>query len=604
MNGHTTSRKSIAQDCHDHARDEIFDNAFCAGDEAHENAHEIFSDILSGGNDSGDEHSESETVTSPDGTSSAAPSEESMGVLMRYMGLSPKTYMNGQTPKPKSFHQQTHSMRDEEENYMIDSSNNLPNNSLIVDDNASVASEASMKVLMRYMGCSSTPYMAGGPHSKQKNRSSENATKPEAEFIHDLREGDHVIRWKILGYCYPIQVHGIVFSVGPDFVTIVDCGWSSSYESSSDKVGKFKQDEKKKKVQGRMRILTLADKKEIKKWTKIRYGEEVQLKVHSSNREMKQHAKDREKMQQPDSTATSSNQGTSDMGGDDSPSAGLELDEVEQCVNAKIKTSPGKSPRGRSAVKRSPSSWFSWSVCNDDETVLAEDTGDAGEKEQYAKQQHEEESKSSSPKQCEETGKAQKLRLPKADPPTLVLARLRFLLEYGEGPFPPPSNRDDNSNNATDDHNSKADAKPQHQTLLPPHHLLYANSECIAVFCKTGNWSTLQAAIFLHSTTAGNVKQTATVAMFLSAQTVTVPATGLWGWFGSTTTVSLFSTQPWLVPALVGGGMVYIGLPMLMLRKAKGRWGDTEKRLNEAFWSMYDNDVIVECIRSWSNIEG
>jgi hypothetical protein len=94
------------------------------------------------------------------------------------------------------------------------------------------------------------------------------------------------------------------------------------------------------------------------------------------------------------------------------------------------------------------------------------------------------------------------------------------------------------------------------------------------------------------------------MAMFLSSQTVTVPASGFWGWFGGTTTISLFTAQPWLVPALVGGGMVYVGLPMLMLWKAKGRWADTEKRLNDAFWSMYDSDVTVGMIRCWSGLEG
>ena len=80
----------------------------------------------------------------------------------------------------------------------------------------------------------------------------------------------------------------------------------------------------------------------------------------------------------------------------------------------------------------------------------------------------------------------------------------------------------------------------------------------------------------------------------LASKTATVPAGGLWGFFGGTTTVSLFTAQPWLVPALVGGGAVYVGLPMLMLWKAKGRWSETEKRLNNAFWSMHDSEATVE----------
>jgi len=49
---------------------------------------------------------------------------------------------------------------------------------------------------------------------------------------------------------------------------------------------------------------------------------------------------------------------------------------------------------------------------------------------------------------------------------------------------------------------------------------------------------------------------------------------------------------------------VYVGLPMIMLTKAKGRWGETERRLNDAFWSMCDSDVVVEMIRCWSGLEG
>jgi hypothetical protein len=49
--------------------------------------------------------------------------------------------------------------------------------------------------------------------------------------------------------------------------------------------------------------------------------------------------------------------------------------------------------------------------------------------------------------------------------------------------------------------------------------------------------------------------------------------------------------------------MVYVGLPMLMLWKAKGTWGKTEMRLNDAFWSMCDPDVVVEMIRTLSGLD-
>ncbi|KAL7543833.1 hypothetical protein ACHAXR_013181 [Thalassiosira sp. AJA248-18] len=485
---------------------------------------------------------------------SNAPSEESVDVLFRYMGLTRSQYMKGERPKRP----------------MILSTTKEVDNSSIADDVSECPTETSMTVLMRYMGCSSRPYMSGPKREGSTKKKLEDIDK---QYKHDLQEGDHVIRWKMLGYCYPIQVHGIVFSAGPDVVTIVDCGLASSSSSSSDNsLGKVTNLEEKdnknaKKTRRRMNILTLVDEKEIRQWTKIRYGEEVQLKVHSSNKEMQQHAE--EKGVQGECVS----QEISDSEIAASPSAGLELEEVEKCVQANIKPTPkNPNPNARRSPKRS---WFSRS-CNS--SAVAEDVDESEFKQENAKQ------------------KSPKLRIPNTDPPKLVLARLRFLLEYGEEAFPPPSGTDANDNNSKD-----TTSRPN---LLPSHHLLYSNSECIAVWCKTGSWSTLQAAIFLHSSTVGNAKQTATVAMFLSAQTVTVPASGFWGFFGGTTTISLFAAQPWVVPALVGGGMVYIGLPMVMLRKAKGRWGDAEKRLNDAFWSMCNSDVIVELIRCWSGLEG
>lgn len=287
----------------------------------------------------------------------------------------------------------------------------------------------------------------------------------------------------------------------------------------------------KKTRRRRTNVITIAEEKEIKKWTKVRYGEDVEIKVHNKLKD-----------------------GRNIDGGDTNISVlpGLEIEkdvnEVQSSLEDVDEIQPS-SPR-----------WF----CS-------------SSKEPVDKQ----------------TPKKSMLKLPSSDPSKLVLARLRFLLEYGEEVFPPAAVCKDQLENKKDP-----------PTLLPPHHLLYANSECIAVWIKTGHWSTLQGSIFLHSSTVGNVKQTATLAMFLSSQTSIVPASGLWGWLGGTTTVSLFTAQPWVVPALVGGGMVYIGLPTMLLWKAKGRWSETEKKLNDGFWSVADNDTIVELVRHWEYFSG
>jgi hypothetical protein len=353
-------------------------------------------------------------------------------------------------------------------------------------------------------------------------------TLDSAHCVHSFHEGDHVIRWILLGYCYPVQVHGIVLSVGPELVTIVDCGLTSV--KRADKVGKFDEDCKiKSKYKGRrrMNVLTLVDEKEIKKWRKVHYGEECELRVHSTSSQPQ--------LDDDDELPSAEEQSTSEQ-------HHLEYEE-EQSISQLETPSQNNTTSAQTQLKSEESP--------------------------------------------EKAGTS--LRLPKSDPPTLVLARLRFLLEYGEG--------DDKCNKNTDNRN----ARPP---LLPPHHLFYANSECIAVWIKTGHWSTLQASVFLHSSTVGNVKQTATLAMYLSSQTVTVPAAGIWGFFGGTTTVSLFAAQPWLVPALVGGGMVYVGLPSIVLWRAKSQWANTEKTLNAAFWESVDPAIIVKLIQTWSGLEG
>lgn len=138
--------------------------------------------------------------------------------------------------------------------------------------------------------------------------------------------------------------------------------------------------------------------------------------------------------------------------------------------------------------------------------------------------------------------------LPKSDPALLVLARTRFLLAQGED-------------------------------FLPPYHIVNSNSECIAVWCKTGRWSTLQASVFLHSTAIGNAKSTTAISLTLAA------------------------TQPWLLPAIVPAGIAAVGTPWLMLKVANDKWNDATITLGETFWMQADPEVFVECIKKWSRLE-
>ena len=166
----------------------------------------------------------------------------------------------------------------------------------------------------------------------------------------------------------------------------------------------------------------------------------------------------------------------------------------------------------------------------------------------------------------------------KSDPLGLVLARVHFIL--------------------------------QHPDQLPEYHVLHANCECVAVWCKTGHWSTLQGSSFLELTAAGQLKQSATIAATAagSTATVTVPAAGIWGsWFGfqTTSTVSWLSLHPMAIPGLACYAAVTVGVPAMVYASAHKQWKETTERLSNAFWeSATDNpEVFAECLTHWSEKE-
>ena len=141
-----------------------------------------------------------------------------------------------------------------------------------------------------------------------------------------------------------------------------------------------------------------------------------------------------------------------------------------------------------------------------------------------------------------------------------------------------------------------------HPELLPDYDIVQSNSECVAVWCKTGTWATLQATSWLSLTAAGQAKSAATLAGVAAATKVSVPAAGLWGWFGYTTTVSLASTQPYLLPAIAAYGVVTVGMPTLVLLRAKQRWKGLTEQLNTAFWenAMEKPEEFAERMTRWS----
>mmetsp|Transcript_16277 Transcript_16277/g.25325 ORF Transcript_16277/g.25325 Transcript_16277/m.25325 type:complete len:618 (+) Transcript_16277:134-1987(+) len=226
------------------------------------------------------------------------------------------------------------------------------------------------------------------------------------------------------------------------------------------------------------------------------------------------------------------------------------------------------------------SSWRRRSSSDNDKTATS-----TGQTDIVVRQNDEGDDKkgSANPNPKEDKDKEEELpKLPKSDPTGIVLERVRFILE----------------------HENSGDG------VLPPYHLFDANSECIAVWCKTGRFSNLQAAVFLHSTALGQAKTATCFSMFVASQTVTVtsvvPAGGVLGWFGATTTttaqVGLLGTQPWLIPLLGVYAVGAVGTPYFLLMNAQKKWKKATQKLNDEFWSSADPSVFVEAINCWSGI--
>jgi len=136
--------------------------------------------------------------------------------------------------------------------------------------------------------------------------------------------------------------------------------------------------------------------------------------------------------------------------------------------------------------------------------------------------------------------------LPLSDPTSIVLARANFLLE--------------------------------NEDLLPPYHVFFSNSECIAVWCKTGRWSTLQTAVFLSTNSIGAAKS-ATLA-----------------------TMGVAAAHALLAPVVAVGGLIWVGAPMLILQKSREKWEEATELMTDLFWARAPAAVFVAAIENWSGL--
>jgi hypothetical protein len=433
----------------------------------------------------------------------------------------------------------------------------------------------------------------------------------DEEYLnHTLEPGDHVIRWSKL-LIYPIQIHGIVLSAGAGLVTIIDFGLSSTKsqhgKSQENHIAELAQENRDR----RLNIITLTEQKEVDQWKKVNYGGSLLSEGKWAKILSWFQKNEKTKLLSTEDRAATDDVSLVGAEGDkqqvvDDPEESRDV--MTKRLSSSCESSPVPPPDEIFAQQKEAEGLLAWlrqeqesdqdQDEEQDENKVPDATNLTDEQEQIDSTSGDDDSKcygspsGSEPTKGESSSKEGRVtppskrktsavpRLPKSDPPAIVLSRVRFLLS---------------------DHG---------RSTLPPHHMLFANSECIAVWCKTGRFSTIQSQIFLHSTALGNAKTATTVALIVGAQTVTVsstvPVAGFWGWLGFTTTttsqVGLLSVNPWLIPVLAGSGIAAVGTPYLILHQAQSKWEKATSELNDIFWQCATPDVYVDAIQHWSRL--
>jgi len=291
-------------------------------------------------------------------------------------------------------------------------------------------------------------------------------------FKHNLRAGDHVFRWTSI-ILYPIQVHGIVLSTGEGIVTIVDFGLSASLPKSEN------EDDVDHDIN---RVVQHCDE----------YHEENVARGECSR----------------NLTA-----------GDQWRRVSIVVLSEENDIKRWKRIDYGE-PRLESeeetlSTNTSKKSWWPWSTNTNTRDEKIKNDKQPKLVDEMKRKRPDPENKASSSNQSSEGEHRNTQQTPptvsekskdnprcKSDPPFLVLARARYIM--------------------------------MNPDILPSHHVIFSNSECIAVWCKTGRWSTFQASFFLQSSAVGQIKSAVTIAAYVGSQTVpvTVPATGILGWLG------------------------------------------------------------------------
>ncbi len=412
--------------------------------------------------------------------------------------------------------------------------------------------------------------------------------KIEEEVLldHDLEAGDHVIRWSHVAL-YPIQIHGIVLETCETRVILVDFGYTTS-PATDEKTEKENAKWEPPPDSKRFHIRTLKSSDEIKKWSKVGYGGTLATLIPKGfNLWAKKTTTNKEEPKEGVEIITFSDDNEENM---------IELKEIPNNENhQQTQTKPGVKddaiipPNQIPALRRNnpPTTNQNNDSNNYQQSSFMLPRDLSNKSLQQSLQANTEVAKKSvsrawsSASTWFQKSKSQLFQQPpeeveppteggggggekkeessvlKSDPKTLVLARVKFLLESAQKDF------------------QKLSCE---EPILPPYHAFLSNSECMAVWCKTGRWSTIQASVFLYSTAIGHGKQ---VTLGLGA---------------------VAALNPWMIPAMAGLGAVYVGAPYLYLNKCKSKWEILTHDMNDKFWAQAEPAVFIDCIHSWSNM--
>jgi len=406
---------------------------------------------------------------------------------------------------------------------------------------------------------------------------------------HGFQPGDHILRWEMLPIIYPIQIHGIVLEAGKNCVIIADFGLAS-YDPSSEKTMRGRdglttwEDERKDddsshdvvlaawekikpREKKRLNVVVVTNPKEIRKWSKISYGDRVEDSSDDANDTKKKKKKKTGFFDK----LTFGGKSPRHSKAKQRRKKGIHDDTFrsdEEGETATVVTANGDNNNRAKAFSCDGSDHFTLEDGNstfdaDEDEAEAEGEEELieGEPEWFRSgyKPRRRTNSTSSPKSgsCDGGGQSvfsidhhdrppRKTELPKSDSAKLVLARTHFILE--------------------------------NENLLPPYHVFYSNSECIAVWCKTGRWSTLQAAVYLVSSSVGFGKS----------------ATML--------TISVAAAHAILLPAVAVGGLAVVGAPLLFLKKSQEKWEKTTMKLTGEFWARAPPEVFVEAIEYWGGL--